>query len=202
MTMPNWTSNKCEITGDADKVNQFMNDIKITDDRADDTYFIDMTQVNPIPDVFKNMHTGSRTIDEIKYSQWFEIDGEVTPLLELNALEITEKHGTCDPVDWQYRNWGTKWGDCQTVITSDITTEGIREVTLVFDSAWGEPWMLLNDIAEKYNINIMNTWLIETDQGDGVSQYPIVNADELYRQYVQDFEQMKMDVKNMGFNKK
>lgn len=195
--MPNWTSNKCEITGDADKVNQFMNDIKVTDDRADDTYFIDMTQVNPVPDVFKNMRTGSRTIDEIKYSQWFEIDGEVTPLLELNALEITEKHGTCDPVDWQYRNWGTKWGDCQTVITSDITTEGIREVTLSFDSAWGEPWMLLNDIAEKYNINIMNTWLIEMDQGDGVSQYPIVNADELYRQYVQDFEQMKMDVKKI-----
>lgn len=195
--MPNWTSNKCEITGDADKVNQFMNDIKITDDRADDTYFIDMTQVNPIPDVFKNMHAGSRTIDEVKYSQWFEIDGEVTPLLELNALEITEKHGTCDPIDWQYRNWGTKWGDCQTVITSDITTEGIREVTLSFDSAWGEPWMLLNDIAEKYNINIMNTWLIEMDQGDGVSQYPIINAEELYRQYVQDFEQMKMDVKKI-----
>lgn len=195
--MPNWTSNKCEITGDADKVNQFMNDIKITNDTADDTYFIDMTQVNPIPDVFENMHAGSRTIDEVKYSQWFEIDGEVTPLLELNALEITEKHGTCDPVDWQYRNWGTKWGDCQTVITSDITTESIREVTLSFDSAWGEPWMLLNDIAEKYNINIMNTWLIEMDQGDGVSQYPIVNAEELYRQYVQDFEQMKMDVKKI-----
>ena len=203
--MPNWTANYLEITGKPEDVDRFIDDVTVMEAEPNDVSIsYDLTKVNPIPDVFKSMKSGARTIDGVKYSQWFEDSEGVRPLLDINALEITDKYGTYDPVDWQYRNWGTKWGDCDTEIVSKNTTnDGIKEIEMRFDSAWSEPWMLLNDISRKYNLNITNHWDIELGNGDGVTKYPWTDEEtqETYSDFVLQHEEMKLQVKKMFMDK-
>ena len=68
-----------------------------------------------------------------------------------------------------------------------------REISLLFESPWNEPWMLLNDIAMKYDLTIENTWDIEMMER-GSSKYPIDSYEEVYDRYRQEHENMKMQV--------
>ena len=193
--MPNWTNNICEISGSVDNVKKFLDVITVYNTDNSEVYY-DLTKCNPLPKIFHNMKSGSRTIDDIRYSNWFEDKDGVRPLLEVNALEITKEYGCSDPLDWQYRNWGIKWGDSETKLTSDIVSDNTREITLVFESPWNEPWMLLNDIALKYDLTITNTWEIEM-MDRGTSSYPIDSHEDVYEQYRQDHENMKMSIKSL-----
>ena len=193
--MPNWTSNICEISGSVDNVKKFLDVITVHNTDTNEVYY-DLTKCNPLPKIFQTMHSGSRTIDDVRYNNWFEDEDGVRPLLEVNALQITEEYGCSDPLDWQYRNWGTKWGDSDTKITSDIVCEDTREITLVYDSPWNEPWMLLNDIALKYDLKISNTWDIEMME-NSISRYPIDSHEDVYEEFRQNHEDMKMTVKSL-----
>ena len=183
--MPNWVDNQLDITGNIEDVAKFLEDITILEANPNDTpdVLYDFTKVIPVPDVFKGMHSGARTIDGVKCKQWFEDEEGARPLLDMHALEITEEHGTCDPIEWQYMHWGTKWGDCDTELISDVTTGNKRELSFSFGSAWGEPWILLQKIAEKYNFVMKNAWSIEMNQGSDTTNYPIDNADKSINQF-------------------
>ena len=193
--MPNWTSNICEISGSVDNVKKFLDVITVYNTDTNEVYY-DLTKCNPLPKIFHNMHSGSRKIDDVTYNNWFEDEDGVRPLLEVNALQITAEYGCSDPLDWQYRNWGTKWGDCETKITHDIVSDNKREISLLFESPWNEPWMLLNDIAMKYDLTIENTWDIEMMER-GTSKYPIDSYEEVYERYRQEHEDMKMQVASL-----
>ena len=168
--MPNWTNNVIEITGNIDDVNKLMNDITTNDDN-EITY--ELTKTKPIPDELQKIREGRRTIDDISYDVWYEDDdGTVRPMMDITKQELIDKYGTYKSLDWQYRNWGTKWGDCDTQVLEDTTKDNKREVKLMFDSAWGEPFMLLNDIARDYKLNIINTHLTEFEYDSEQTNYP------------------------------
>lgn len=168
--MPNWTNNVIEITGNIDDVNKLMNDITTNDDN-EITY--ELTKTKPIPDELQKIREGRRTIDDISYDVWYEDDdGTVRPMMDITKQELIDKYGTYKSLDWQYRNWGTKWGDCDTQVLEDTTKDNKREVKLAFDSAWGEPFMLLNDIARDYKLNIINTHLTEFEYDSEQTNYP------------------------------
>jgi len=168
--MPNWTNNVIEITGNIDDVNKLMNDITTNDDN-EITY--KLTKTKPIPDELQKIREGRRTIDDISYDVWYEDDdGTVRPMMDITKQELIDKYGTYKSLDWQYRNWGTKWGDCDTQVLEDTTKDNKREVKLTFDSAWGEPFMLLNDIARDYKLNIINTHLTEFEYDSEQTNYP------------------------------
>ena len=168
--MPNWTNNVIEITGNIDDVNKLMNDITTNDDN-EITY--KLTKTKPIPDELQKIREGRRTIDDISYDVWYEDDdGTVRPMMDITKQELIDKYGTYKSLDWQYRNWGTKWGDCDTQVLEDTTKDNKREVKLMFDSAWGEPFMLLNDIARDYKLNIINTHLTEFEYDSEQTNYP------------------------------
>ena len=111
--------------------------------------------------------------------------------------ELTEKYGTYQPIDWQYNNWGTKWGDCETKLIDDVINKDGRELHFTFDSAWGEPFRLLNDIAIKFNVEVKNTWDIEMGQGQGVSEYPWTPEDteRIYSEFERDMNQMREEIR-------
>ena len=66
--MPNWTDNKVVIRGTAENVKRFMDDITTLEANPDDTpdEVYDLTSVNPVTDIYKNMHIGARDIDGVK----------------------------------------------------------------------------------------------------------------------------------------
>jgi len=161
--MPNWTDNTVEITGSSEALKELREVITNEDDT------ISLTNVNDTPNIFNGIHSGSRTIDNKRYKLWREDkEGNPTGVTEEEYSKILKLTGAMDSIDWQYKNWGTKWGDCNTEILKETETT----LVLNFESAWGEPFLLLDDIANKYNLTIKNVWDVEFDNA-GLSNYPM-----------------------------
>ena len=195
--MPNWTYNTVEITGSVENVQDFLDLVKVTDDKGVSWY--DFTQCNPIPDDLRNIHQGGATIDGVRYDAWYEDEDGKRPMMDMVKDRLVKDYGTYQPIDWQYLNWGTKWGDCDTTLISDTITKDNREVVFQFDSAWGEPFRLLNDIAIKFNLTIVNSWDIELGNGDGVSEYPWTPEDteRIYNEYEKSMQEMHDKVREI-----
>tara|TARA_B100000212_G_scaffold300820_1_gene246336 strand:- start:595 stop:1188 length:594 start_codon:yes stop_codon:yes gene_type:complete len=195
--MPNWTYNTVEITGSVENVQNFLDLVKVTDDKGVSWY--DFTQCNPIPDDLRNIHQGGATIDGVRYDAWYEDEDGKRPMMDMVKDRLVKDYGTYQPIDWQYLNWGTKWGDCDTTLISDTITKDSREVVFQFDSAWGEPFRLLNDIAIKFNLTIVNSWDIELGNGDGVSEYPWTPEDteRIYNEYEKSMQEMHDKVREI-----
>jgi len=195
--MPNWTYNTVEITGSVENVQNFLDLVKVTDDKGVSWY--DFTQCNPIPDDLRNIHQGGATIDGVRYDAWYEDEDGKRPMMDMVKDRLVKDYGTYQPIDWQYLNWGTKWGDCETTLISDTITKDKREVVFQFDSAWGEPFRLLNDIAIKFNLTIVNSWDIELGNGDGVSEYPWTPEDteRIYNEYEKSMQEMHEKVREI-----
>ena len=171
--MPNWTQNTVTLTGNEVDVKAFMKTITndITMDEDEVTVY-ELTECLPMPKVFETIRQGARTFDDVRVDAWFEDDEGERPMLDITKQELTDKHGTYEPIDWQYRNWGTKWGDCDTRIIDETYDNDRGKVILSFDSAWGEPFLLLNHIARKYDLTMTNVWDIELGNGNGTTEYP------------------------------
>ena len=195
--MPNWTYNTVEITGSVENVQNFLDLVKVTDNKGVSWY--DFTQCNPIPDDLRNIHQGGATIDGVRYAAWYEDEDGKRPMMDMVKDRLVKDYGTYQPIDWQYLNWGTKWGDCDTTLISDTITKDSREVVFQFDSAWGEPFRLLNDIAIKFNLTIVNSWDIELGNGDGVSEYPWTPEDteRIYNEYEKSMQEMHEKVREI-----
>ena len=192
--MPNWTYNTVEITGSVEDIQNFIDLVKVTDAEGKDYY--DFTQCNPVPDELRNIHQGNMNIDGVQCDAWYEDDdGTKRPMMDMIKDNLLEKYNVHTPLDWQYLYWGTKWGDCETWLMSDTITKDGRECVFHFNSAWGEPFRLLNDIAVKFNFEIRNEWMVEMDEGEGISEYPWTPEDteRIYANY----EKSLFDVKNM-----
>jgi hypothetical protein len=60
-------------------------------------------------------------------------------------------------VDWQYANWGTKWGDSDTYLKDDFVLEQDRddtvtlEVDFSFSSPWGPPLQAFITISREWS---------------------------------------------------
>ena len=188
--MPNWCRNNVVITGSKDSIDELIKDITNDDDT------ISLTNTMPTPTEFEDMHFGSITIDDVRYSNWYEDeDGTRRPVMDMVLDELKEKYKCDNSNDWQYLNWGTKWGDCETTI------DRVNDTTLNvwFESAWGEPFMLLQHIAEMYKLEIVNKHLDEFHFYDETeperTDYPIEN----YEMIEQEHQSSMLEIINRSY---
>ena len=185
--MPNWTNNNIVITGEGDDLEKFM--LKITDiEPTDGQPAYHLTNCMPRPKIFKNVHQGARTFDDVRVDVWFEDEEGARPMLDITKQQLVDKYGTYQPVDWEYKNWGTKWGDCQT----ELLFIDDNKIVMTFDSAWGEPFKLLNEIGKKYNLKITNSALHEFEEEPVQSKYPLSDEEtkELYAEHDMIFDRV------------
>ena len=61
----------------------------------------------------------------------------------------TDENGELiEGVSWQYENWGTKWGDCDTdIVYEDYDDNGTGSASLVYNTAWGPMTGLTKEIS-------------------------------------------------------
>ena len=73
---------------------------------------------------------------------------------------------------------------------------------MTFGSAWSPPFMLLNDIAIKYDLEITSKYIIEFEDGEHIDRYPLSlkETDKLYKQHRTGLEMIKETVKNIGID--
>ena len=60
----------------------------------------------------------------------------------------TDENGELlDGTSWQYDNWGTKWGDCDTDIIYEEYDNGIGSASVGYSTAWGPMTGLVKEIS-------------------------------------------------------
>tara|TARA_R100000951_G_scaffold97745_1_gene87473 strand:+ start:175 stop:741 length:567 start_codon:yes stop_codon:yes gene_type:complete len=182
--MPNWCRNELTITGDKDIIKELTTVIT----NEDGTY--SLTNTMPTPKEFDGIHSGSITIDDIRYSNWYEDEnGTRTPVMDMTMDSLKEKYNCNNSIDWQYLNWGTKWGDLETTVTINDD----NSLSITFDSAWGEPFMLLQHIAEMYKVEIVNKYLDEFEYDlpePHRSEYPMEDFNQVESYHTDSFTQL------------
>ena len=67
-----------------------------------------------------------------------------------------------------------------------------NKIVMTFDSAWGEPFKLLNDIARKYNLKISNSALHEFEREPVQSKYPLSEEEtkQIYTEHAMMFDRV------------
>lgn len=171
--MPNTTLNTCKIMGPKEHIAMLLEDM--TNDEDD----IRLSYAYPQPKIFMGIHTGDIRINNEDHKVW-RYDTRVSSIEDIKHATpvamsdgeiqtIIDKYGTVDPIEWQYQNWGTKWGDYNTIVEK-VDDE---QINIAFTSAWKEPDLLLHEISMKYSVIISNTFELEFDDEVYHSAYPI-----------------------------
>jgi hypothetical protein len=136
--MPNWCDNNLTITGDAEAIKRFVADIT----NEDESITI-LKNLVPFP---------------------AELEGP-----EITALggEVVGRAFTDDGYSWCLRNWGTKWGDCETEITVNDDYLVIR-----FQSAWSPALAGIERISRLFpTLTFQTDWVEEGLQSIGAASY-------------------------------
>ena len=149
--MPNWCDNVVTIEGSPKSIKKLHEAIQNEDDT------LSLTNCYPVPDVFNDIHSGSRMINGVQVSVWRGEGDDAVPIGDNEFSQMLKLYGVSNAVDWQYRNWGTKWGDIETRIVeqSDVS------LTVAFDTAWGEPFLLLDKICQDFKVSMTNKYWVE-----------------------------------------
>jgi hypothetical protein len=182
--MPNWVSNELLITGDKNNIDKLYDDITVNEGE------FSLANTMPTPPELTEIHSGSITIDDVQYTAWYEDeDGTRRPVLDMTLDDLNAKYNCNNSIDWQYLNWGTKWGDLET----RIIDKDDKSIILTFQSAWGEPFLLLQHIAETYKLEIVNKFLDEFEYDlpePHQTDYPIEDFDMIKQQHKTSFSKL------------
>lgn len=192
--MPNWTDNHLKIQGNEEDIARLLDDTKLGEE-------IHLTLAKPMPAVFKDIHEGFCTIDGERAEVWRggALTGEdAVAITEDEKSEMLKLYGTYKRSDWQYINWGTKWGDSETRVVYE--DDGYIEMT--FNSPWSEPYVLLDYIAREYNLSIKNRAIDEFDfEGEHIvkTEFPLdCTHEELVKETSEQMYAVKKAVEDMS----
>jgi|688.fasta_scaffold91753_3 hypothetical protein len=115
--MPNWVSTTASVTGSKEELQRFISGI--TDKGILESYV-------PCPTELRETVSG-----------FFGDEAKAEEIRKKNEDNIA-KYGHKDWYDWQYEEWGTKWGDCDTHLEPmSEMNNGAHEVSITFQTAWG-----------------------------------------------------------------
>jgi hypothetical protein len=76
-----------------------------------------------------------------------ELDDEDSGLRKFMPQPKDENGELVGGTSWQYDNWGTKWGDCDTDITYEDYDGDNSSASLVYSTAWGPMSGLVAEIS-------------------------------------------------------
>ena len=114
--MPNWVATTLSVTGSKEEVQRFVDGVK--DSKILQSYVTCAEELYATVAGF----VGDDKAEEHRKQQ------------ESNIA----KYGYKDWWDWQYDNWGTKWGDCDTHLEKPVEmSNGSWEVQGHFSTPWG-----------------------------------------------------------------
>jgi hypothetical protein len=98
-----------------------------------------------------------------------------------------EKYGHADWYDWCVTNWGTKWGDCDTVYRDSFTNSNgdLKTSMYTFDSAWGPPEEGILHIAKSFKPLLFD--LRYQEPGMAFCGYARIGNGEVIHEQTSDF---------------
>lgn len=161
--MPNWVYCNATISGSAEDMAAFMEAAKKGGDRfhtsgdfPDWGAFTDIhlellleeassfQQKNPRSFSFHSLYPMPKAVQIMPYDP-----GVFSKALESNPAiaAFCEKNNVTEcGYSWEYNNWGVKWGDCGTEISSISETH----LCVYFETAWGVPQNFFEKVSSDY----------------------------------------------------
>lgn len=124
--MPNWTSTRMSVAGTEADVKDFVSKILVEEGKTESMFARNITKIYesliPCP------------------TELFDVISPVREEQAELAQQMTEKHGAPNWYEWQYQNWGVKWGDCHTFMETEPVAlpNGNWEVVYIYDLPWGD----------------------------------------------------------------
>lgn len=114
------------VTGTEEDVKDFISKIKVEEGKTESMFAREITSI------FKSLIP----IPEELYEVTSPVREEQAEL----AQKMLEKYGHTNWYDWQYDNWGVKWGDCHTFKEEEEheLPNGKWEVVYIYDLPWGD----------------------------------------------------------------
>ena len=221
--MPNHITNIVKYEGDADRIKEMLEQIKV-DEFGIGT--IDFNKLIPMPESL-NIESGSRTDRGLKaYKEFLEIytfgrKVENLDLLNVPAeseekfLEIRKdvergdwelgkkafqnayQYGYSTWYEWSINNWGTKWNSYG--YSEDMSYAEMD--ALYFTTAWSSPHPVMNKLAEMYpDIKFTHEWADE-DIGQNCGRWEYENGEITSQYYPEnDRESIEFAAKVMDYD--
>ena len=167
--MPNWIKNELTVCGEAEKMNEFVERLKGTDERGEEK-LLDENAVIPYPVQFIDM---DRLVNEWS-AKWEKICNILKSHGHINAVrperkqaweKFKEENGN-RPTDgynqggqqWREQYWGTKWGLCNVKLVTapwdwkygSVNNKDKITLEYGFDTVWNPPLPLIKRMGEKF----------------------------------------------------
>ena len=130
--MPNWCHSVLTVEGQSEDISLFMSGLQKVEDG--DTYKI-LESYYPCPEDLTNTLAGHIPESDERHSEWME-----------KKASNREKYGYEDWYEWCWDKWGTKWGDCNTYLLSQIDNQLVFQL----ESAWSPIEVGLTEVSIKF----------------------------------------------------
>ena len=215
--MPNWVDNDLVIKGLQIELDAIENKVRRTIEvEGQEKVIHDIAgQLIPMPEEirvldgtgenvrrFRNLKGEVVKVEQMKAMSFYSMNDEellgegftMEKLTEDELNELDDKYGAHDWYAWSNLNYGTKWGDCDTVCNR------VDKNTLVytFQTAWSPSFPMTQKIAERWSVDkiVHEFFSIENgnkgyihfdDNGNQIKQY-FEELDESYYIYDDDVE--------------
>ena len=215
--MPNWVDNDLVIKGLQIELDAIENKVRRTIEvEGQEKVIHDIAgQLVPMPEEirmldgtgenvrrFRNLKGEVVKVDQMRAMSFYSMNDEellgegftMEKLTEDELNELDDKYGAHDWYAWSNLNYGTKWGDCDTVCNR------VDKNTLVytFQTAWSPSFPMTQKIAERWSVdkieheffsieNGNKGYIHFDDNGNQIKQY-FEELDESYYIYDDDVE--------------
>ena len=215
--MPNWVDNDLVIKGLQIELDAIENKVRRTIEvEGQEKVIHDIAgQLVPMPDEirvldgtgenvrrFRNLKGEVVKVDQMRAMSFYNMNDEellgegftMEKLTEDELNELDDKYGAHDWYAWSNLNYGTKWGDCDTVCNR------VDKNTLVytFQTAWSPSFPMTEKIAKRWSVDkiVHEFFSIENgnrgyihfdDKGNQIKQF-FEELDESYYIYDDDVE--------------
>ena len=164
--MPNWCTNQLIVCGPVTWIDLFHEKITVGGG-----YEI-MNNLYPCPEDLTGYPSRHGTIPDS------DPDKE-------RKLANVEKYDAVDWYDWCIKNWGTKWGDCDTeYVASHDGDDGMKISMYRFETAWSPPQEGLVHIAKSFKPLLFD--LRYQEPGMGFCGYARIGNGEVINEHTAD----------------
>ena len=163
--MPNWVDNKLTIEAEKESLEKLLSKLESSKFESEERiYYRLSTSLYPMPNdityvfgtsggeqyaILQDKIVRPPSVEEF-FDKSYDERIEFVDLTEAEKNKLIEEHGATNWYDWNVLNYGTKWGDCETVLFESEDDK----LVFIFRSPWSHSGLLAQRISESFNATV------------------------------------------------
>jgi hypothetical protein len=177
--MPNYVKNQLEIIGHKNHIEDVLKSLR---SKENPDVVFDFDSFLPMPEELKKVTSPTRivTLKEFKAELKKMEENPNSPFNRTHSItqkmsnDYKERFGVDNWYDWACRNWGTKWGACDSVLISkepDAEKPEYVRVKIEFQTAWSSGAVAIQQLSGMFPDFVFHVTYADEDCGYNVGKY-------------------------------